>query len=120
MNGIKYLLDTNIIIGVLKGNEQAVSLTRGMNLSTCAFSAITRMELLGFPDITEHEYQAISALLSGMTRLTLTTAIEDETIRLRRKRRLKLPDAVIVSTAATYNLQLITLDKQLITDRKTT
>jgi predicted nucleic acid-binding protein len=119
MNGIKYLLDTNIIIGLLKGNEQAVSITRGINLSACAFSAITRMELLGFPDITEHEYQAISTLLSGMTHLALTTAIEDETIRLRRQRRLKLPDAVIVSTAITYNLKLITLDKQLITDRKT-
>lgn len=98
MNGIKYLLDTNIIIGVLKGNEQAVRLTQDTNLSACAFSAITRMELLGFPGITEQEEQTIKALLLRMTHLTLNAAIKDTIIQLRQQRRLKLPDAVIVAT----------------------
>lgn len=44
MNGIKYLLDTNIIIGVLKGNAQAIGIAKHIDLSTCAFSAITRIE----------------------------------------------------------------------------
>jgi len=75
MNGINYLLDTNIIIGLLKGNEQAVNLTQGISLSACAFSAITRMELLGFVGITDHEERTIKALLDRMTYLSLTQSI---------------------------------------------
>lgn len=66
MNGINYLLDTNIIIGLLKGNGQAVNLTQGINLLACAYSVITRMELLGFVGITEYEERTIKALLDRM------------------------------------------------------
>ena len=52
MNGIKCLLDTNIILGIVKGNADAVSKLKGLDLKNCAFSSITRMELLGFPGIT--------------------------------------------------------------------
>ena len=113
MNGIKYLLDTNIIIGVIKGNEQAVSLVKGIGLSSCAFSVITRMELLGFSGITEHEERTFKVLLSKMTRLSLNVDIEDATIQLRKQRRIKLPDAIIAATAITYNMELLTLDKDL-------
>ena len=90
----------------------------GLSISTCAYSAITRMELLGFAGLTEQEEQAINALLSCMPHLTLNAAIEDATIQLKRQRRLKLPDAVIVATATVYELELITLDKQLMAGRK--
>ncbi len=113
MNGIKYLLDTNIIIGVIKGNEQATSLVNGIKLYSCAFSVITRMELLGFSGITEHEERIFKVLLSKMERLSLNKDIEDATIKLRRQRRIKLPDAIIAATAITYNLELLTLDKDL-------
>ncbi len=46
MNGVKYLLDTNIILGIIKGNPDAGIKLKGINLKTCAYSSITRMELL--------------------------------------------------------------------------
>ena len=51
MNGVNVLLDTNIIIGLLKQKENVINLLKekNINLSDCAYSAITRMELLGFP-----------------------------------------------------------------------
>ena len=55
MNGLSYLLDTNTIIGLLKGNDEAISILSGISLAACGFSAITRMELLSYPDLTKDE-----------------------------------------------------------------
>lgn len=38
----------------------------------------------------------------------------DSIVELRRTRRLKLPDAVIVASAKAYNLPLVTADAQLL------
>jgi len=50
MNGLEFLLDTNILIGLLSRNEAVASLltAREINITECAFSAITRMELSRF------------------------------------------------------------------------
>lgn len=115
MNGISYLLDTNIIIGLLK--RQAVVLdvfvARQIAIDACAYSAITRMELLSFSAITPAEKQAIAFLLSQMHYLALTVEIEDQTIEFRRIHQTKLPDSIIAATAKHYQLELITLDKKL-------
>ena len=52
---MRYLLDTNIIIGILANKPDAVAATSGNGIqpADCAYSAITRMELLGFAEITE-------------------------------------------------------------------
>lgn len=54
MSGIKYLLDTNFILGMLKRTPEVLEVLSAARLTSdqCAYSAITRMELLGFPGIT--------------------------------------------------------------------
>lgn len=113
MNGIKYLLDTNVIIGLLKGRHDAVAMLKGIGLDVCAYSAITRMELLGFPGITEFEQQSIVSLLGRMQRLSISLEIEDETILFKQRHRVKLPDAVIMATATVHGVELLTLDTRL-------
>ena len=113
MNGIKCLLDTNIILGIVKGNVGAVSKLKGLDLKNCAFSSITRMELLGFPGITPHEVKIISALLKQMPQISIDRAIEDKTIHLKQQHRIKLPDAIILATATYHQIKLLTLDKKL-------
>jgi predicted nucleic acid-binding protein len=116
MNGsVKVLLDTNVIIGLLKANPAAVALLRdhGLSLTQCAYSSITRMELLGFPGIIEAEQQTISDLLTRLMRCPVTLDVENAVITLRRNRRIKLPDAIIAATANVFNLNLLTLDKEL-------
>lgn len=113
MNGIKYLLDTNILIGLIKGNEAAIQQLNDVNLQDCAYSSVTRMELLGFPDITQHEIKVISALLDRMTYTGINHSIEDQTITLKQQHRLKLPDAIIAATAIEHKIGLLTLDKRL-------
>jgi predicted nucleic acid-binding protein len=51
MSGIDYLLDTNFILGMLKSSPQVIERLQTMPISAgqCAYSAVTRMELLGFP-----------------------------------------------------------------------
>ena len=46
MNGIKYLLDTNIILGIVAGNSDAGIKLKGINLENCAFSSVTAVHLI--------------------------------------------------------------------------
>lgn len=68
MNGVKLLLDTNFIIGLVKGNVQVANLLqdRSINLEQCAYSFITRIELLSYPTITDAEVRAITSILNAM------------------------------------------------------
>lgn len=115
MNGINYLLDTNILIGFLQRHPIILDLfqTQQITIGECAYSSITRMELLSFPSLTLLEKQAIESLLSRMTYLAITPAIENETIDFRRINQTKLPDSIIAATAKHYQLKLLTLDKKL-------
>jgi len=115
MSGIKYLLDTNIIIGMYEHSQTVINLLQNkkVTINECAFSNITRMELLGFPDITELEAQAIKNLLSMMECLNLSSSIESATINIKQQHQIKLPDAIILATALTHKIELLTLDKKL-------
>ena len=64
-SGIDHLLDTNVVIGLLKGHAPAVALAQsaGLVLNRAAVSQITRMELLGFPAIAPEEELAAHAFL---------------------------------------------------------
>jgi predicted nucleic acid-binding protein len=112
MSGVSYLLDTNVILGMLKSNPEVMAMVSSMGLMSkqCAYSAITRMELLGYPGITTGEDSLIRQRLAKLTYLAITTEIEDKAIDLRRARRVKLPDALIASTAMIHGLTLLTMD----------
>jgi predicted nucleic acid-binding protein len=81
--------------------------------AVCEFSAISRMELLSYPDLTMDEEQAINRLLDRMTHLAISPLIEDLTIQFRHQHRVKLPDAIIAATATAHGIKLLTLDKKL-------
>ncbi|ASF44656.1 type II toxin-antitoxin system VapC family toxin [Methylovulum psychrotolerans] len=115
MNGVNYLLDTNIILGMYQHSAAVIALmqSKQVGISQCAYSTVTRMELLGFVGITEHEERTVKALLDRMTYLSLSPAIEELTIQFRRQHRTKLPDSIIAATAQAHSLELLTLDKAL-------
>ncbi len=115
MNGVKFLLDTNFVIGLLKQREEVIKVVseRSLAVDECAYNFITRIELLGFPEITQHEIEGIESLLFRMQYLALTTEIENLAIALRRQHRLKLPDTIIAATAKCFKLELLTFDQQL-------
>ena len=112
----RLLLDTNVILGLLKGApevEQIASM-KSASSDACAYSAITRIEQLGFSDIGAADDKTIRDLLDNFLYLPVTRQIEDIVITLRRQpKKVKLPDALILATANAHNLQLVTLDQDL-------
>jgi predicted nucleic acid-binding protein len=115
MNGIKYLLDTNIVIGMYQRHALVLEIvhSKRIAINECAYSSITRMELLSFPNITDAEEQAIKTLLLLMTNCSISPIIEDIAIDFRRRHHTKLPDSIIAATAKAHQVELLTLDKNL-------
>lgn len=116
MSGIKYLLDTNIVIGLLKAHGPAISVAEqaALVLAEAAVSQITRMELLGYPRLTDEEDRSIRAFLAACRVFLIDEAVEAEAIRLRRSGAFKLPDAIVAATAITGRLKLLTLDQGMV------
>lgn len=116
MSGTEFLLDTNIVVGLLKGQAQAVALAEraGLSLDRAAVSQITRMELLGYPKLSDAEDRDIRSLLALCQVRLLDEQVEAEAIRLRRSGGFKLPDAIIAATAICGNLRLLTLDEGMV------
>src|SRR5579871_4128024 len=100
MNGKdSFLLDTNAILGFLNGHINVNGFFQ-KHLTSQIFhvSQISRMELLGYPNITAEEEACITHFLSLTKILPVTDIICDQAITLRRSTRLKLPDALIAAT----------------------
>ncbi|MFZ2631288.1 MAG: PIN domain-containing protein [Desulfosalsimonadaceae bacterium] len=116
MSGLKYLLDTNFILGILKLSPVVLEKVSSLQMlaAECGYSAITRMELLGFPGITREEESIIRQKLAHLVYVPLTVAIEDVVIDLRQIRKIKIPDAIIAATAFCTGAELLTLDARLL------
>lgn len=84
-SGNRYLLDTNYILGLLKSSPKVMEdvSRRGILANHCAYSVLTRLELLGYPGITDQESRLIQLKLQQLTYLPLTWPIEEQTIKLR-------------------------------------
>lgn len=109
MNGPKYLLDTNIILHILAGNEM---LADHLHQKALYASFISEIELLGFKHLTPKEEKAIRDFLAEFRIVNTDEAIKSEAISLRKQYGLKLPDCIIAATAISLQLTLITADKQ--------
>ena len=115
MSGTRFLLDTNVAIGVLSRSSKAAEIAGRFGIETGgnAVSQITRIELLGFPALTEEDDANIRAFLGDCAVLIIDAAVDAKTIDLRRSTKLKLPDAILAATALVHGLRLVTLDQRL-------
>jgi predicted nucleic acid-binding protein len=109
MSGKEILVDTNILLYLLDGNDTIAEMLNGKNLF---ISFITELELLGFKKLTKHEEEAIINLLDDCSILPMSNHLKDKCIEIRRKYSLKLPDAIVAATAISFDLPFITSDKQ--------
>jgi predicted nucleic acid-binding protein len=106
----KYLIDTNISIYYFGSilSESAIAFLESVFKSKYYLSVINRIELLGFSNLTENEYNALETYVKNATVLDLDEAVILETIRIRREHRVKLPDAIIAATCLTNDCCLVT------------
>ncbi len=107
MNGNKLVIDTNIALYLLDGDE---ILKEYLEDKVFYLSSITELELLGFKGIIETEEIAIEFFLEECSIVDMNRGIKDITIALRRNYKLKLPDAIIAATAIFLGIPLISAD----------
>lgn len=109
MSGKELLVDTNILLYLLKGNDTLEGILQGKSLYV---SFLTELELIGYKHITEKEERQIAQVLNECLIVPLNSSIKQHYVQIRKQYHLKLPDAIVAATALSLNLPLITSDKQ--------
>ena len=107
----RYLLDTNAIINLLK-DENANFIVKDRD-EVFFVSVITEIELLCYKDLTVTDEVSIKELLDESCIININTKIKEETIELKKKKTIKLPDDIICATALVNHLTLVTDDERL-------
>lgn len=103
---MKYVLDTNIVLYFLGGQ-----LAEPLPLGDCFISIISQIELLSYPQLSSKDEKQIYAFLNEIEIVDLTNPVRDICIDLRKKKLLKLPDAIIAATALSIDAKLLTNDQ---------
>lgn len=98
------LFDTNIVIDYLVGVPQAAHEIE--RYSDRAISVVTWIEVLAGSEPDEEEDH--QAFLRKFRLIAVSDAIAQEAVRIRRRTRLKLPDAIILASARVEGRVLIT------------
>ncbi len=108
MNGNSILLDTNIVLYFLNGEETLIPLLEENNIF---LSFITQLELLGSRNISTEDKLKIKQFIAECTVIDITQGIKDFAISIRQNYTIKLPDCIILATSLWLNIPFITADK---------
>ena len=115
MSGKRYLLDTNAIVRLLRG-ENALQ-QRLESAEWVGISILSQIEFLAFPNLSENDRRTFQEFSEGVDVVGLERAeraMIDRIVSLRAQYRLKLPDAIIAATAVERDATLITDDRRLL------
>ncbi|MFP9097442.1 PIN domain-containing protein [Flavobacterium sp. RHBU_24] len=110
MSGNKLVVDTNIILYILNGDANTLNYIQGKDVY---ISSISEIELLSYSKLTEYDFVQIKNLLKTVKIVELTASVKDYTISIRKKYKFKLPDSIVLATAAYLGIPLLTADRQL-------
>lgn len=109
MSGIEVLADTNILIYLTNGNKDVAELLSNKQIY---ISEISEIECLSYKDLKDKDIKVLEDLFEDIIIIRLNDDIKKETIKLKRKYSLKLPDALVAATSKFLKLPLITADKK--------
>ena len=112
MNRDKVVLDTNAVLYLLNGDTSFLAFIQGKDIIV---SIITEIELLSSKNLNESTIKAIQKFLDKCLIIDIMPAVKENSIFLRKKYNLKLPDTIIAATAFTFDIPFITADKKLFT-----
>jgi len=102
---VSELFDTNILIDHLNGVSKATrEITRSKNP---AISVITWIEVMTGAASSSEE-AILRAFLANFQYLEMTREVAERAAAIRRQKRLKMPDAIILATAEAGGRQLVT------------
>jgi predicted nucleic acid-binding protein len=104
---IDFFADTNFLIYVHEGNK----ITEPFLKYDFAISFVTEVELLGFKGITKREEIKLKSIINDCFLIEWSSKIKEETISLRKKYSLRLPDSIIAASAVAFEVPLVTADR---------
>ncbi|NCZ97553.1 MAG: type II toxin-antitoxin system VapC family toxin [Verrucomicrobia bacterium] len=104
-SGLRAILDSDVLIDFLQGQAKAEQELR--RYAEWEISVITWMEVLSGAEGREEEKES-RRFLDSLKVHPLSTGVAEEAVQLRKKFRLRLPDAVIWATARTEGCLLVT------------
>jgi len=102
---MKALFDSNVLIYLSQDKIDFEPLAAAYE--ELFISVISHMEVLGYKFKNETEKTKIKEFLALFHRLDLSDSIVEETIALREKHSIKLPDAIILATAKIHECELV-------------
>jgi len=108
MNGNSLLLDTNIALYLLDGDQTLADILNGRDVY---LSFISELELLGYHELKEDDFPRIQDFIGDCIIIDLNQSIKRITIELKRTQKIKLPEAIIAATSMYLNIPLLSADK---------
>ncbi len=105
----KYLIDSNTVIDYLNGKLpfNGNSFVNSIVDVDPKISVITKIEVLGFNLQSAEDYQIVVDFINDNMVYNLDEFIINKTIELRKKYKIKLPDAIIAATALCNDLAIV-------------
>lgn len=100
------LIDSNIIIYASKPEHSTLREFIAQNAP--AVSAVSFVEVLGYPRLTDQERAHFEEFFASATILPISDAVLHEAVRLRQQRTMTLGDALIAATVLVHGLTLAT------------
>ena len=109
------MLDSNIVIGYLNGDETIRTALHAWREKGTVFfiSHVSVVEALSYPSLTQDQISRIEDFLGEFIILPIDMDVARRAGLLRRTCKLSLPDSMIVATAIANHLPLVTRDKKL-------
>jgi len=98
------IFDTNVLIYLSKFKLDPEKILK----EKAAISVITKIEALGYPFPNIEEHNLLKAICAELDIVPLSDIISEETIKLRTRYKVKLPDAIIYATALVQKVPLLT------------
>lgn len=106
---MRWVIDSNVWIeGVAGVPDAAQALVLAGGIDWCGFSAMSRLEVFGFPNLTAEDERHFRTLLAQFHEIPVSSTIIDTAIQLRLQVRIKAPDAIIAASALNEKADLVT------------
>jgi predicted nucleic acid-binding protein len=105
---LSVVLDTNVVLYYLAGR-----LAGELPSDPICVSVVTEMEVLSFPGLTAEEEARIREFLEKLNVIGITPSVKEGAIKLRRQRKIRLPDAIVAATAIGLDATLYSNDTDL-------
>ncbi|BDT69777.1 hypothetical protein os1_39690 [Comamonadaceae bacterium OS-1] len=115
MAGRRYFLDTNALVALLRGNTELLALTQ--SAEWLGLSVINVLEFLGFDGLSPDDRHLLAQLVARVTVVDVAygnSALMAYITELRQRKALKLPDAIVMASAAMHQATVLTNDIQLL------